>query len=90
MVWIAYFERTRAHLGRHITTASDGLRMRLWAFAHRPLFLGVASLAAGTVHLSGHAVLQPGAQGLYTGGIGLLMLGLLQLAVARERVAGKH
>ena len=90
MVWVAYFERTRAHQGRHISSANDGLKMRLWAFAHLPLYVGVASLAAGTLYLSGQARLQPGAQGLFAGGIGLLMLGLLMLRAAQNKKGGSR
>lgn len=84
MVWVAYFERTRAHQGRHIATAHDGLKMRLWAFAHLPLYLGIASLAAGTVYLSRQALLQPDAQGVFTGGVSMIMVGLLILSAAQS------
>ena len=90
MVWVAYFERTRSHQGRHIANAQDGLKMRLWAFAHLPLYVGVASLAAGTMYLAGQTQLLPGAQELYVGGIGLLMLGLLVLSVAQNSESGLH
>ncbi|NBX04536.1 MAG: low temperature requirement protein A [Betaproteobacteria bacterium] len=90
MVWVAYFERTRSHEGRHIANAQDGLKMRLWAFAHLPLYVGVASLAAGTMYLAGQTQLLPGAQELYVGGIGLLMLGLLVLSVAQNSESGLH
>lgn len=90
MVWVAYFERTRAHQGRHIASAQDGFKMRLWAFAHLPLYLGIASLAAGTVYLSGQTRLQPGAQTLFAGGVGMVMLGLLILSTTQRNEGTAH
>jgi low temperature requirement protein LtrA len=58
--------------------------MRRWAYGHVPLYLGIASLAAGTVALAEPGALTPRSGAIYLGGLALAGLGLLLLGRARE------
>jgi low temperature requirement protein LtrA len=62
IVWIGYFDRSRAQREREVTDRSAGRDLRLWAYAQVPLHLGLAGLAAGTVHAAPHDVLSRSAQ----------------------------
>jgi low temperature requirement protein LtrA len=73
-LWLLYFDRIKGQRERHISDAVSGYRMRLWAYAHVPLYIGISSLAAGTVALG-----EPGALRLNTGAIylaGLVLAGI--------------
>jgi low temperature requirement protein LtrA len=54
LFWIGYFERARGVAERSVAHADAGRRLRLWAFGHVPLYLGIAGVSAGTVALAGH------------------------------------
>ena len=82
LFWIGYFDRVRGQAERRVGDARAGRHLRLWAYAHVPLYLGIASLAAGTVALSGQPELQPAPALLYAGGIALAMLGVSALGLA--------
>jgi low temperature requirement protein LtrA len=82
MVWIGYFDRSRAQREREISDRSAGRDLRMWAYAHVPLYLGLAALAAGTVHAAGHEALSRSAQWIYIGGISSVMLALTLLGAA--------
>lgn len=81
MVWMGYFDRTRAHQDREVNDPRAGRNMRLWAYAHVALYLGVASLAAGTVYLATQITVGSTAQRLFAGGAALVMIGLSLLGV---------
>jgi low temperature requirement protein LtrA len=82
LFWTGYFERARGVAERHVDHAAAGRRLRLWAYGHIPLYLGVAGLAAGTVALAGH----PDAHGvepwLFAGAAALGMLGVTTVAAS--------
>jgi low temperature requirement protein LtrA len=82
LFWIGYFERARGVAERHVDHAAAGRRLRLWAYGHIPLYLGVAGLASGTVALAGH----PDAHGLeawlFAGAAALAMLGVTTVAAS--------
>lgn len=82
MIWIGYFERSRGQRERAVMDRRAGRDLRLWAYAHVPLYLGVAALAAGTVHAAAQDVLSRSAQWIYIGGITSVMLGLTLLGAA--------
>jgi len=82
MVWMGYFDRTRAHQEREVNDPGAGRNLRLWAYAHVALYLGVASLAAGTVYLATQITVGSNAQWLFAGGATLVMIGLSLLGVA--------
>ena len=46
------------------------------AYGHVPLYMGIASLAAGTVALSAPGALTPSSGAIYLGGLALAGLGL--------------
>jgi len=89
MIWIGYFERARAQKERESDAPGAGRNLRLWAYAHVPLYLGVAGLAAGTVHLATKVDLDGTAQGLFAWGVTLVMLGLSLLGAASGSAVGK-
>ena len=84
MIWIGYFDATRAQRERHVADPRGGRNLRLWAYAHVALYLGVAGLAAGTVYLSGQARLAATPQHLFSVGIALVMVGLSVLGIASD------
>ena len=87
-LWLLYFDRVKGQGERHIATAVAGRRMRLWAYAHVPLYMGIASLAAGTVALAAPGALTVASAAIYLGGLALAGVGLVLLGRARE--AGAH
>ena len=82
-IWLAYFDRVKGHGERHVADAAAGRRMRLWAYGHVPLYMGIASLAAGTVALAAPGALNLVSAAIYLGGLGLAGLGLMALRRAR-------
>ncbi len=82
-LWLAYFERVKGHRERHVADAAAGRRMRLWAYAHVPLYMGIASLAAGTVAMAAPGALAAPSAAIYLGGLLLAGLGLLLIGHAR-------
>ena len=89
MIWIGYFDRARAQKERESDVPGAGRNLRLWAYAHVPLYLGVAGLAAGTVHLATQAELDGSAQMLFAWGVTLVMLGLSLLGAASRSTFSK-
>jgi low temperature requirement protein LtrA len=89
LFWTGYFERARGVAERHVAHADAGRRLRLWAYGHIPLYLGVAGLAAGTVALAGH----PDAHGveawLFAGAAALGMLGVTTVAASHGGDIGR-
>jgi low temperature requirement protein LtrA len=77
--WLGYFEVTRAHDERKVEGAAGGRNLRLWAYGHVPIYVGVFSLAAGTVAIAGEAPWTLAQQLLYVAGVALIPLGLLLL-----------
>jgi low temperature requirement protein LtrA len=52
LFWMGYFLRAGGGGEREVADEASGRQLRLWAYGHLPLYLGIASLGAGTVHLS--------------------------------------
>jgi len=77
--WLGYFEVTRAHDERQVEGAAGGRNLRLWAYGHVPIYVGVFSLAAGTVAMGGEAAWAAPQILLYVAGIALIPLGLALL-----------
>lgn len=82
-LWRAYFDRVKGHGERHVRDAQAGRRLRLWAYGHVPLYMGIASLAAGTVALAAPGALTPHSAAIYLAGLLLCVLGLALLGRAR-------
>ncbi len=83
--WLGYFEVTRAHDERKVEGAAGGSNLRLWAYGHVPIYVGVFSLAAGTVAMAGEAAWTGLQMLLYSAGIALIPLGLALLRVASAK-----
>jgi low temperature requirement protein LtrA len=83
--WLGYFEVTRAHDEREVEDAAGGRNLRLWAYGHVPIYVGVFSLAAGTVAMAGESTWSAPQLLLYIAGIALTPLGLALLRVASVR-----
>jgi low temperature requirement protein LtrA len=91
--WIGYFERARGVAERRLAHADAGRRLRLWAYGHVPLYLGIAGVSAGTVALAGHPALHGGEPWLFAGAAALAMAGVATVAAshgsdAAPRLAG--
>jgi low temperature requirement protein LtrA len=83
--WLGYFEVARANREREVEGAAGGRNLRLWAYGHVPIYVGVFSLAAGTVAMAGEAPWAAPQLLLYTAGIALIPLGLALIRVASAR-----
>ncbi|MDZ7858168.1 low temperature requirement protein A [Sphaerotilus sp.] len=83
-LWLLYFHRVKGQGERHISDAVGGRRLRLWAYGHVPLYMGTASLAAGTVALSAPGALTANSGAIYLGGLTLAVVGLSLLNWARQ------
>lgn len=83
LTWVGYFELARAHDERAVEGSSGGRHLRLWAYGHVPIYLGVFCLAAGTVALAGEVAWGAPQWLLYLGGMALIPLGLALLRRAR-------
>ena len=83
--WLGYFEVTRAHDEREIEGAAGGRNLRRWAYGHVPIYLGVFSLAAGTVAMAGEAAWTAQLFLLHVAGIALIPLGLAILRAAAPK-----
>ncbi|MEY2687319.1 MAG: hypothetical protein RL375_1517, partial [Pseudomonadota bacterium] len=82
-LWLAYFDRVKGHGERQVADAAAGRRLRLWAYGHVPLYMGIASLAAGTVALATPGALTLQSATIYVGGLLLAGSGLVLLGRAR-------
>jgi low temperature requirement protein LtrA len=85
--WLGYFEVTRAHDERQVEGAAGGRNLRLWAYGHVPIYVGVFSLAAGTVAMADDAAWSAPQWLLYIAGIALIPLGLALLRAASTKPA---
>lgn len=80
--WLGYFEVTHAHAEREVEGDAGGRHLRLWAYGHVPIYVGVFSLVAGTVAMASEAAWTASQWLLYMGGIALIPLGLVLLRMA--------
>jgi low temperature requirement protein LtrA len=85
LAWLGYFEVTRAQEEREIGDTAGGRNLRLWAYAHVPIYMGVFSLAAGTVAMAGDGAWSASRWLLYLAGIAMIPLGLGLLGAASTR-----
>ena len=82
LFWIGYFARARGVAERNLAHAAAGRRLRLWAYGHVPLYLGIAGVSAGTVVLAGHPVAHGGEPWLFAGAAALAMAGVTTVAAS--------
>lgn len=87
--WVGYFHRAKGNAERRVGDAMAGRNLRLWAYGHIPLYLGIASLGAGTVYLARHTALTGPAPWIFSLGAALSMVGvtMVSLATYRRRLA---
>jgi low temperature requirement protein LtrA len=53
-LWSWYFDRTAAVTERHVRSRQEAVRFHVWSYAHLPLYVGIAVLAAGLERLVRH------------------------------------
>lgn len=88
LFWTGYFHRARGATERHVADARSGARLRLWAYGHIPLYLGVAGMAAGTLFMAHHTHPHGAEPWLYSGAAALAMIGVTLVSTAsRQRGA---
>jgi low temperature requirement protein LtrA len=87
LFWIGYFERARGVAERRLAHADAGRRLRLWAYGHVPLYLGIAGVSAGTVALAGHPVAHGGEPWFFAGAAALAMAGVATVAASHGSAA---
>lgn len=80
--WVGYFRRARGNAERHVSDAAAGRNLRLWAYGHIPLYLGIAGLGAGSVYLAHHTHLYGAAPWVFSVGAALSMTGVTLVSLA--------
>jgi low temperature requirement protein LtrA len=71
-IWWWYFDGVRGAAERHVRSAADAVRLRVWSYAHLPMYLAIA---VGGVGLE-HAVLVAEHEALHGGEVWLLATSL--------------
>lgn len=82
LYWVGYFRRARGNAERHVRDAAAGRNLRLWAYGHIPLYLGIAGLGAGTVYLAHHTNLYGAAPWVFSVGAAISMTGVTLVSLA--------
>ena len=82
LYWVGYFRRARGNAERHVSDAAAGRNLRLWAYGHIPLYLGIAGLGAGTVYLAHHTQPDGAAPWVFSVGAALSMTGVTLVSLA--------
>lgn len=85
LYWVGYFRRAKGNAERHVADATAGRSLRLWAYGHIPLYLGIGSLGAGTVYLAHHTSLEGAAPWVFGLGAALSMFGVTLVSLATYR-----
>ncbi|WP_431297864.1 low temperature requirement protein A [Tabrizicola sp. BL-A-41-H6] len=85
LYWVGYFRRAKGNAERHVGDAAAGRSLRLWAYGHIPLYLGIASLGAGTVYLAHHTALDGAAPWIFSVGAALSMGGVTIVSLATHQ-----
>lgn len=83
LFWVGYFERVRGQGERRAHDARGGRRLRLWAYGHLPLYLGLGAIAAGFVAAAGHEPPAASAPWVLAAGAASAMVGLTTIGIAR-------
>lgn len=82
LFWIGYFHRARGSSERHVADAASGRKLRLWAYGHIPLYLGIAGMAAGTLFMVHHTHPHGVEPWLYSGAAAMAMIGVTLVSIA--------
>ena len=78
-VWWWYFDGVHGAAERRVRSARDALRLRIWSYAHLPLYLALAVAGIGLEHaieVADHAVLEAGEAWLLAGSLAAAMLAI--------------
>ena len=79
---VGYFSRAKGAMSRHVNDGAAGRQLRLWAYAHIPLYIGIASIGAGTVYLAHHNEPHITSLWLFSIGSALAMVGVAAISLA--------
>ena len=82
LFWTGYFHRARGSSERHVADAASGRKLRLWAYGHIPLYLGIAGMAAGTLFMVHHTHPHGVEPWLYSIAAALAMAGVTVVSIA--------
>ena len=82
LFWTGYFHRAHGSSERHVADAASGRKLRLWAYGHIPLYLGIAGMAAGTLFMVHHTHPHGIEPWLYSGAAALAMIGVTLVSIA--------
>jgi low temperature requirement protein LtrA len=85
LFWTGYFHRARGSSERHVADAASARRLRLWAYGHIPLYLGVAGMAAGTLFMVHHTHPHGVEPWLYSIAAAMAMIGVTLVSIASSR-----
>jgi low temperature requirement protein LtrA len=86
VIWSWYFDAAGAVAARHVRTRRDAIRFHLWSYAHLPLYLGIATVAAGierTVHLADKLEIHRGDGVILGVSLEVVMLAMTVIAATR-------
>lgn len=87
LVWWAYFDGVEGAGERHVRTPGDAMRLRVWSYAHLPLYIGVVLMGVGFEHLIDRAAVadvHAGELVLIAGATAAVSASLGAMAGARE------
>lgn len=82
LFWTGYFHRARGSSERHVADAASGRKLRLWAYGHISLYLGIAGMAAGTLFMVHHTHPHGVEPWLYSGAAAMAMIGVTLVSIA--------
>jgi low temperature requirement protein LtrA len=82
-LWSWYFDRTAAVTERHVRSRQEAVLFQVWSYAHLPLYVGIAVLAAGLERLVRH-----GGIGHLHGGDAIVLAPALAVVVASMIIIG--
>jgi low temperature requirement protein LtrA len=88
-LWTGYFDQARGAAEFHVANAGAGRALRLWAYAHVALYLGVAGLAGGTVALAAHPRAHGPEPWLFAGVAAFAMVGVTTVAASHGADAAR-
>jgi low temperature requirement protein LtrA len=79
-IWGWYFDGIEGARERDVTTRRDALRLRVWTYAHLPLFLGLALTGVGlehTIRIAGGGMLHLSESLILAGALAAVMMAAL-------------
>jgi low temperature requirement protein LtrA len=90
ILWWWYFDGVRGAAERHVRTVGDARRLRVWSYAHFPMYLGIAVAGVGLEHaimVAEHDALHGGEVWLLAAALATIMVSLTTIhAVSDDRL----